>query len=141
MTSSPIVALVHCNDQIITDELHSTIFVSQITASVEVYESMPLSFLKQVIIRLFVPDDRKSYAVDLCYRCPVYMTDIRNSYRCVAIEDDDDVCCVIGFVKRYEPHARFELMAFIQHYDLGEQITSNTWEGMEKQLNDSLRIK
>jgi len=103
---------------------------------------MSLSVLKQVILRLFVPDDGKSYAVDLFYRCPVYMTDIRNSYRCVEIEDGDDVCCVIGFAKRYEPHARFELMAFIQqNYDLGEQITSNTWEGMEKQLNDSLRIE
>jgi len=142
MTSSSIVALVHCNDQIITDELHSTIFVNQITSLVEVYESMPLSVLKQVILRLFVPDDGKSYAVDLCYRCPVYVTDIRNSYLCVEIEDDDNVHCVIGFSKRYEPHARLELMAFIQqHYDLGEQITSNTWEGMEKQLNDSLRIE
>jgi len=133
MTSSSIVTLVHCNGQIIIDELHSTIFVSQITASVEVYESMPLSVLKQVILRLFVPDDGKSYAIDLFYQCQVYMNDIRNSYRCVEIEDDDDVRCVIGFAKRYEPHARFELMAFMQqYYDLGEQITSNTWEGMEK---------
>jgi len=103
---------------------------------------MPLSVLKQVILRFFIPSDGKSYAIDLCYRYPVYMTDIRNSYRCVEIEDDDDVCYVIGFAKRYEPHARFELMAFIQqHYDLGEQITSNTLEGMERQINDSLRIE
>jgi len=122
-------ALVHCNGQIITDELHSTIFVSQISASVEVYESMPLSVLEQVILRLFVPNDGKLYVVDLCYRCLVYITDIRNSYRCDEIENDDDVRCVIGSAKRYEPHARFELMTFIQqHYDLGEQITSNTWE-------------
>ena len=142
MTSSSIMALVHCNGQIITDEVQSTIFIRQISVSIEVYESMPLSVLKQVIIRLFVPDDGKSYVVDLCYRCPVYMTDIRNSYHCVEIKDDDNVRYVIGFAKRYEPHARFELMTFIQqHYDLGEQITSNTWEGMEKQLNDSLQIE
>jgi len=48
------VALVHCNDQIITDEFHSTIFVTQITNSVEVYGLMPLLVLKQVILRLFV---------------------------------------------------------------------------------------
>jgi len=95
------VGLVHCNGQIITDELHSTIFVSQITTSVEVYESMPLSVLKQVILRLFVPNDGKSYVVDLCYRCPVYMTDIRNSYRYVKI-----MAC--------HSFQRFELMAFIQ---------------------------
>jgi len=142
MTSSSIVALVHCNGQIITGELHSTIFVNQITASVEVYESMPLSILKQVILRLFVPDDDKSYVVDLCYRCLVYMTDIRNSYRCVEIQDDNDVRVSLVLQKKYEPHARFELMAFIQqHYDLREQITSNTWKGMEKQLNDSLQIE
>jgi len=90
------VALVHCNGQIITNELHSTIFFSQITTSVEVYESMPLSVLKQVILRLFVTDDGKSYTVDLCHRCPVYITDIRNSYQCVEIEDDDDLRCVIN---------------------------------------------
>jgi len=94
MTSSSIVALVHCNGQIITDELHSIIFISQISASVEVYESMPLSVLKQVILCLFVPDDGKSYAVDLFYWCSMYMTNIRNSYRWVEIEDDDDVHCV-----------------------------------------------
>jgi len=92
-------ALVHCNDQIITDELQSTIFVRQISVSIEVYESMPLLVLKQVIIRLFVPDDGKLYAVDLCYRCSMYMTDIRNSYPCVEIEDDDNVRCVTGFAK------------------------------------------
>jgi len=59
MTSLSIMALVHCNDQIITDELQSTIFVRQISVSIEVYESMPLLVLKQVIIRLFVPDDGK----------------------------------------------------------------------------------
>jgi len=32
-------------------------------------------------------------------------------------------------------------MAFQQHYDLGEQITSNTWAVMEKKLNDSLWIE
>jgi len=70
------------------------------------------------------------------------MNEIRNSYRCVHTEDDDDVQCVVGFGKRYESHARFELMAFIQkHYDLGNQITFNTWEDIEKQLNDSLRIE
>ncbi|KAK7348443.1 hypothetical protein VNO80_23001 [Phaseolus coccineus] len=135
-------ALVHCNDQIIIDEFHSTIFVSQLTASVEVYQSTPLSVLKNLILRLFVPDDGQSNDVDLCYQCPVYMNEIRNSYRCVQIEDDDDVQCVIGFGKRYEPHARFELMTFIQqHYDLGNQIASNAWEGIEKQLNNSLRTE
>jgi len=49
MTLSSIMALVHCNGQILTDELDSTIFVNQITASVEVYESMPLSVLKQAL--------------------------------------------------------------------------------------------
>jgi len=73
MTSSSIVALVHYNGQIITDELHSTIFVSQISASVEVYESMPLSVLKQVILRLFVPDDGKSYVVVILSVSSVYV--------------------------------------------------------------------
>jgi len=51
-----------------------------------------------------------SHTLLLFYRCPVYMFEIRNSYQCVKIEDDDDVRYVIGFAKRYEPHARFELM-------------------------------
>jgi len=124
MTSASIMALVHCNGQIITDELHSTIFVSQSTASVEIYQSMPLSILKNFILHFFVLNDDKSYFVDLFYWCPIYMNEIRNSYRCVHIEDDDNTQCVVGFGKKYEPHARFKLMAFIQqHNDLGNQIT------------------
>jgi len=103
---------------------------------------MPLSILKNLILRLFVPNDGKSYYVDLFDQCPIHMNEIRNSYQCVYIEDENNIQCVIGFGKRYEPHARFELMAFIQQHDnLGNQIISNTWKDIEKQLNNFLRIE
>ena len=46
------------------------------------------------------------------------------------------------FCKKIWTSCKVWAYAFIQqHYDLGEQTASNTWEDMEKQLNDSLRIE
>jgi len=77
--------------------------------------------------------------VDLCYRCPVTTNKLSTSYRSVAIEDENDVQCVISYAKKYETLIQFEVMAFIREYN--EIASDVTWELLERELDESLNIE
>jgi len=139
MNFSSIVALVHYNGDIITDELMSPIFVSEVTKYLEVNKSMTASVLKQTILNLFIASDGKSYTVDLIYRCPVTANKQRTSYIAVAIEDDNDVQSVISYAKKYEALTQFEVMAFIHEYN--EVASDVIWELLEREVDESLNIE
>jgi len=137
MAFQSMMALVYYNGQIMTDELMSSQFMSEVTSYLEVNNCMTLTTLKQIILNLFIPFNGKSYMVDLFYRCPITMNGLWTSYRCLTIQDDDDLQYVVAYAKNYEPLIQFELMAFIREY----KTTSNiAWEYLEQQLNDSLNI-
>jgi len=139
MNFSSVVALVHYNGDIITDELMSATFVSEVTKYVEVNNSITASVLKQTILNLFIASDGKSYTVDLIYRCPVTANKQRTSYRAVAIEDDNDVQSVISYAKKYEALTQFEVMAFIHEYN--EVASDVIWELLEREVDESLNIE
>jgi len=139
MNFSSIVALVHYNGDIITDELMSPIFVSEVTKYLEVNKSMTASVLKQTILNLFIASDGKSYTVDLIYRCPATINKQRTSYRAVAIEDDNDVQSVISYAKKYEALTQFEVMAFIHEYN--EVASDVIWELLEREVDESLNTE
>ncbi|KAL9298364.1 hypothetical protein ACSQ67_024260 [Phaseolus vulgaris] len=65
------------------------------------------------------------------------MNGLWTSYRCLTIQDDNDLQYVVAYAKKYEPLIQFELMAFIREYKTTSDIP---WEYLEKQLNDSLDI-
>jgi len=138
MNFSSIVALVHYNGDIITDELMSSVFVSEVNKYFEVNNCMSLSVLKQTILNLFIVSDGKSYTVDLCYRCPVTTNKLK-TYGSVAIEDDNDVQCVITYAKQYEILIQFEIMTFICEYN--EVASDVIWELLERELDESLNIE
>ena len=139
MNFSSVVALVHYNGDIITDELMSATFVSEVTKYVEVNNSITASVLKQTILNLFIASDGKSYTVDLIYRCPVTANKQRTSYIAVAIEDDNDVQSVISYAKKYEALTQFEVMAFIHEYN--EVASDVIWELLEREVDESLNIE
>jgi len=139
MNVSSILALVHYNGDIINDELMSSKYVSEVSKYLEVDNSITLSALKQTILNLFIASDGKSYTVDLCYRCPVTTNKQRNSYRSVAIADDNDVQCVISYAKKYENLIQFEVMAFIREYN--EVASDVIWKLLERELDESLNIE
>jgi len=138
MAFQSIMILVHCNGHIITDELMSSQFISEVTRYFEVNNCMTLPTVKQIILNLFIPFNGKSYTIDLFYRCPIRVNGLWTFYRCLTIQDDNDLQYVVAYAKKYEPLIQFEVMAFIREYKTTSDIT---WEYLEKQLHDSLDIE
>jgi len=108
----------------LTDELMSSQFVIEVTRYIEVNNCMTLTTLKQIILNLFIPFNGKSYTVDLLYRCPLTMNGLWTSYRCLTIQDDDDLQYVVAYAKKYEPLIQFEVMTFIHEFKTTSDIAA-----------------